>query len=368
MQSNTQRNSAFEIMRILAMFMVILEHCMLATAQDTDPYLGKLDLTGWGIGAFTVCAVNLFFLLSGYFLRSENFKLSRVVAIWAKTIFYSSVICIVISFITNSFDIKSNIMFLTPIFSKQYWYMQTYVAVALIMPFIAKGLENLNNRQLVFLIVILLVFFSIHQTFIKVVYTLDQTQGYGFIWACVMLIVGYWLRKNSETICKIPASLFLTGYILFSIMIFISNYLIVRFNIAGGVISRGNFYAYNSMTVLLQSSCLFCFFIVISKQNLQLPVINYLAKNILAGYLISAHPLLLYSIWQKYLNMGKYTENLISYVVLSIVFTILILLGCIFTDKSIEKIFKLFGTDKIKQNIDKLYTKHIDLKEIKNTL
>jgi len=43
-----QRNSAFEIMRILAMFMIILGHCMLATAENTEPYLGILDCTGWG--------------------------------------------------------------------------------------------------------------------------------------------------------------------------------------------------------------------------------------------------------------------------------------------------------------------------------
>lgn len=363
MQNKIQRNSAFEVMRLIAMFMVILGHCMLTTAQDTEPYLGKLDLTGWGIGAFIVCAVNLFFLLSGYFVRSENFKLSRVIDIWAKSIFYSFVIYIVISFITSSFDLKTSITFLTPIFSKQYWYMQTYIVVALIMPFIAKGLENLSNRQLTFLVVILFVFFSIHQTFIKVAYTLDQTQGYGFIWACVMLTVGYWLRKNSKTICKLSAMLYLAGYILISVMIFISNYLIVRLDIAGGVTSRGNFYAYNSVTVLLQSLCLFCFFIVLSKKNLHMPAINYLSKNVLAGYLISAHPLLLYPIWQKYLNMGKYTENIVVYIGLSIVFTILILLGCIFIDKIIEKIFKFFGMEKLKYNVNRLYTKHIDSKE-----
>ena len=237
MQNKTQRNSAFEIMRLLAMFMVILGHCMLATAKNTEPYLGIIDLTGWGIGSFTVCAVNLFFLLSGYFLSSENYKLSRVVDIWIKTIFYSSIIYIAISFITNTFDLKTCITFFVPIFSKKYWYMQTYVAVGLITPFIAKGLKNLSNRQLTFLIAVLLVFFSIHQTFIKVVYTLDQTEGYGFIWACVMLTIGYWLRKNSPHVCELSreGGLYLFGYILISIMIFISNYLIVKLQLFMGL-------------------------------------------------------------------------------------------------------------------------------------
>ena len=73
-----QRNSAFEMMRLLAMFMVILGHCVLVTAQDTEPYLGTLDNMGWSIKAFTVCAVNLFFLLSGFLSIRKNLRLAEL--------------------------------------------------------------------------------------------------------------------------------------------------------------------------------------------------------------------------------------------------------------------------------------------------
>ena len=87
-----ERNSAFEIMRLLAMQMIIWGHCMMATAKNQQPYLGIIDCIGWGVGAFTVCAVNLYFLLTGYFLKSTNCRLNRIIAIWLKTIFYSFVI------------------------------------------------------------------------------------------------------------------------------------------------------------------------------------------------------------------------------------------------------------------------------------
>ena len=350
-----KRNSAFEIMRLLAMFMVIIGHCVLVTAQDTEPYLGTLDNMGWGIKAFTVCAVNLFFLLSGFFLNSYEFKISRVADIWIKTIFYSGIIYIIITFFTSSFSFKECIQYFMPVLNKKYWYMQTYVATALVAPFIGQTLEKLNNGRLTFLVTVLLLFFSFHETFIKVENTLDRTQGYGFIWACVMLVVGYWLRRNKGTINKLSVWIYFVSYILISIAIFVSNYLIVKYDIAAGVTSRGNFYAYNSLTVFLQSISLFCFFVKLSMNDAVIPSINYLARNSLAGYLISTHPLLFVVLWADWFKMGSYTEKPWLYVLLSFVFSAITLLMCIFIDKLIEKIAVKCKIDATLSKLDVLY-------------
>lgn len=350
-----QRNTTFELMRILAMFMVILGHCVGATAQDVEPYLGILDCTGWGIKAFTVCAVNLFFLLTGYFISSKSFKLSRIVEIWFRTIFYSAIIYFIISFATSSFSIKEGIGFLLPVLMEKYWYIQTYIVIALVAPFIAISLESLSAKKILYLVVILLSFFSIHQTFGKVAFTLDQTQGYGFIWGCVMLVVGYYLKRITPSVCKLPACIYLLGYILVSGAIFVSNMLIVKFGIAGGVTSRGNFYAYNSVTVLVQSICLFCFFVKLSQKKWTNKVVNSISKNALAGYLISAHPLLLYPLWTDYLKMQNYAGNIGIYVGLAIIYTIIILLICVGIDKIVDKIIKKMKINHIFYQLDKLY-------------
>lgn len=332
-----ERNSAFEIMRLLAMFMIILGHCAMATAKDQQPYLGTLDCIGWGIGAFTVCAVNLFFLLTGYFMNSAHYRFGRIVSLWLKTIFYSGIIYILYSIIVHSFSIKDCIGYFLPVLTKKYWYMQTYIVCALLIPFIAKGLEQLKTMQLNILIGILVTFFCLHQTFIKVQYTLDQTQGYGVIWACVMYIIGYWLRKNKQKIMEKPTWEYLGIYVLTSIAIFASNYLIVRWNIAGGVTSRGNFYAYNSVTVLVQSVCLFCVFVKASGKNIKNKTANFLAENCLAGYLISAHPLVLYSLWTDWLPINQYTTRPVLYIMVSIILSVVVLLICILIDKIVDQ-------------------------------
>ena len=349
-----ERNSAFEIMRLLAMQMIIWGHCMMAKAKKQKPYLGIIDCIGWGVGAFTVCAVNLYFLLTGYFLKSTNCRLNRIIAIWLKTIFYSFVIYMLYVCVTKSFSIKESISYLFPIITKKYWYMQTYIVGALISPFLAKGLEQLKDKQIAILIGILVSFFSIHQTFIKVRYTLDQTQGYGIIWACVMYIIGYWIRKNRESISKKPLWIYCSIYILTSMVIYASNYLIVKWNIAGGVSSRGNFYAYNSVTVLIQSIGLFCVFVKASSRKVTNKLINSLAAHSLAGYLISAHPVLLYSLWIECIHLNRYMENAFLYVTVSFLLSTLVLLICILIDKILEELLIKIKTTNNYRKIDRI--------------
>lgn len=273
------RSSAFELLRIVAMFMVVLGHCMMATAKDQEPYLGIIDNIGWCIGAFTVCAVNEFFLLTGYFAKGENFKLGRIISIWLKTFFYSTVIYIIVSYMQETFSVREMVQYMLPVMTKRYWYMQVYIAFSFLAPYLAFGLERLTKKQHTFLIAVLIIFFSIHQTFIKVAMTLDQSQGYGIIWAIVMFTIGNWLKRyGNEYIEKIRAGIFLIAYILCSVAIFISNYLVVMLDIAGGVTSRGNFYAYNSITVLVQSICLFCYFMQLSKRMKYRKCVNWLGK------------------------------------------------------------------------------------------
>lgn len=351
-----KRSSAFELMRIIAMFMIVLGHCMLATAQNVEPYLGIMDNLGWWFKAFTVCAVNLFFLLTGYFSKTSSFKLSKILGTWLKTIFYSFVIYIILSFPTGSFRLLEGIGYIFPIFLKKYWYMQTYIVVALVAPFITYTLEKIDIRRQTFLIGVLVVFFSLHQTFIKVEATLDTSQGYGFIWASSMLVIGHWLhriQREKDLLFQIPVIVYLIGYILLSIMIFISNYLIVKYEIAQGVASRGNFYAYNSLTVFLQSVCLFCVFLRLSKTMPYNRIINYLAGNTLAVYLISGHPLLLGLLWIKYFNMSQWWDRPVIYVILAVMLSVVVMMICILIDKAVDKVYQKTGIRRILLKADR---------------
>lgn len=366
-----KRNSAFELMRIICIYFIILGHCTLASAENIEPYLGIIDNVGWFIKAFTVCSVNCFFLLTGFFADSERFRLGNVLYVWFKTFFYSVVIYLMVSGMTGNFKFTQLIGYCAPVFCKKYWYMQTYLVAALIVPYLGRLLESLDMKKHTFLLIVLMLFFSFHQTFWQVSTTLDTMQGYGIIWCLVLFIVGNWLKRYGNVIIeRVSTLLWVMAYIAISIMIFVSNYLIVKFNVAQGVASRGNFYAYNSLTVFIQGICLFCFFIKLSKKISYVKKINIFGKNVLAGYLISAHPLLIFTLWTDVFDMPRFWNKPMIYVITAILLTAIVLYICILIDKIVDLVLGKISLRSVLHQTDKwlLFSTSRNNRELENEI
>jgi surface polysaccharide O-acyltransferase-like enzyme len=332
------RNSSFEIMRLLAMFMIVYEHCMGAISLHTNDVLSAIDNLSWLCEAFTICSVNLFFLLTGYFASSKSFKVGKTAYVWGKTIFYSLVIYLLaVAVGADSFTVKKAVSYACPIFTRKYWFMQVYIVLIILSPYIMTSVEQLTMKKHLTLVCILLVFFSLHQTFIPVSRTLDYTQGYGIIWAVVLLIVGNFLNKwGGAFIKKIPAAVFLAGYVFIALCMFASNVAIIKFDIAQGVTSRNNFYQYNSISTLAESLCLFCFFAKLSMGGWSSRIVNRISASALAVYLIAGHPLLLGSIWSKIFHMEKYLGNLPVYFAMAVVLSVVVVAVSIAVDMAVE--------------------------------
>ena len=340
-----ERSSSFEIMRLLAMYMIVFEHCLLATALNSVEALSLADNVAWLLEAFTICAVNLFFLLTGYFMNNRSFHFRKWLGTWGKTVFYSAGIYLAAVLLgAEAFGIKAFINYCCPVLMKSYWFMQTFIVLSFLLPYLAIMLDHISEKQHALLCGMLLSFFCLHQTFIPVAQTLDNSQGYGIIWAVVLCVVGSFLKRyGSKYIQKVPTMLYLVGYILIAVGIFITNILIVKFDIAGGITSRGNFYAYNSVSVFWESLLLFCFFIRISEKKFHSRVINWLSGSALAVYLIGSHPLLLTGIWTRIVPMPDFSANLGQYLLAATLISIVIVLLCVLVDKMVNEIAKFLG-------------------------
>lgn len=357
LKKGNTRSSSFEIMRIVAMFMVVAGHCLMATAlHDTEP-LSACDNVAWLVSAFGICAVNLFFLLTGYFLCERNDRLSKIVSLWGKTVFISiSIYLVACATGIMEFGKKDLIQFLFPILFKRYWFIQTYIVLALLLPFISKLVKILSGRQHLAISIILITFFCVHQTFIPVKYTLDTTQGYGIVWGVILAIVGSLIKRNADKIKKmIPIGLCLGGYILVAIGIFATNWLIVKFDIAQGITSRGNFYAYNSISVFLEAILLFLFFVKMEDRIGSNGLINQIGHSILTAYLISAHPALLFYLWTDIFKLTGVIEiSILLYLFLMFLLTGGVIAVCVVADKVLGKFSRLLHIDRLIMRMDRL--------------
>ena len=103
----------------------------------------------------SIC-VNLYVLISGYFLLYCDFKSSRIVRTWFLTCFYSFIITLLFYIILpGSVTIPMLIKSLFPISTDYYWFVTQYIGVLLLSPFIGILARILNRKQYIFLLIAL---------------------------------------------------------------------------------------------------------------------------------------------------------------------------------------------------------------------
>ena len=175
------RQANFELLRIIAMFMVVILHWNTNSGLLLD--VGS-PVTGdgvWSLVTESVCivAVNVYVLISGYFLSSCTFSFRRVAQVLVQTLFYTVLIPPVLALVgvlswsevLNPYHIWNSIF---PVQSGHYWFVSAYVVLCLLSPFFNAGLETLSQKRIQQLLAALLLFFCIGKSFSPLRVALDR--------------------------------------------------------------------------------------------------------------------------------------------------------------------------------------------------
>lgn len=193
----TKRQANFELLRIVAMLMIITLH-----------YLNKSDLlllytqehsaVNYGthlIEAFCIVAVNCYVLLSGYFLVDSAWKPGRVVSLAAQILFYSllipaALICVgVVSF--GELSVYDWLNYVLPIETEHYWFATAYLIMYALAPVLAAGVRAVDKRTLRIVIGIMVLYNSLWKSLVPATLATDR-YGYDYGWfLCLFLIAAY---------------------------------------------------------------------------------------------------------------------------------------------------------------------------------
>ena len=114
-----------------------------------------------GIGflmTLTAVAVNVYILITGYFMINSSYKWNKIPHIWLQVAFYSFIITLIIKF-ANAEDIglKSLLLSGFPIFNDKYWFVTKYLGLIAIAPFLSKLIQALSCKEYKILLIILFV-------------------------------------------------------------------------------------------------------------------------------------------------------------------------------------------------------------------
>ena len=162
--SKRVRDSSIELLRIAAMFCIVICHFATHGKFEFDTNTVTVPRLWWYFiemgGNF---GVNVFVLVSGYFLinaRGELFNLRRILKFWGQVFFYS----VSIYFAFRLFGIgeltsKPVTDILFPITFRQWWFASTYFVLYLLHPFINRLLRNLSKEEFQRFLILLMMMF-----------------------------------------------------------------------------------------------------------------------------------------------------------------------------------------------------------------
>lgn len=335
-----QRNFGLDILRIISMVMILTLHYL-----DKGGLLGKENNSNfyyifyYWLEAVSIIAVNVYVLISGYFLVETEFKWKKVLKLWGEVIFYSiTIYLILIIFGHKEIQIKELVKSFFPILTKEYWFVNVYLMMYILSPFMNKLIYSLDKEQYRKLLVILIIGFSIYGI-LPSEYTFDSTGGYGIIWfVCLYLIAGYIRLHFNSSIKSIRyVGIYFSCTILITICMLLIDWLC---NYLGRATLIGKILQYNNIIVLIESIAIFMFFKQLNiKGNKLMKIVKITAPCTFAVYLIHEQYALRTILYDKILYIEMCYYNPYS-IFISIGSIMLMFLMCIIIELIRQRVFR----------------------------
>ena len=307
-----ERLSNIELLRVISMLLIILFHA----SHHTNFYFEYRCLNYYiikVINHFGELGVNLFFLISGYFLVNKKIKLKRIILIWFELLFYN-VICLIACVLFNiNYELNSiqNIVrFFTPFYHVFWWFASAYILIYLLTPILNMILKKTSKKRLCDYLIVMLIIYCIIPTVLGIFENTSENFLFynRFFWGIIMYLIGGYIRlyglKAIDTIKK-SINISLISFLCILITIYtISKH--PHFFEKIGLLNPNYLWPPNTICEFLLAIGIFGIFIKLNIK--QIKIINKLATTTLGVYLLHDHQGLL--IWKNIIHLEIYQYNI----------------------------------------------------------
>lgn len=300
-----------ELLRCVAMMMVIVLHYLGKGKLLPDLTGGELDVTGaaaWLLEAFCIVAVNVYMLISGFFLCTSSFKLSRLLQLLLQVWLYSVVFGILGAatgmIAETPVDTHYFLTLIFPISMEHYWFLTAYIFLYLLLPFVGTAVKRMTKRQLQTALALLLITFCALKSILPLRLEKDA-MGYDCLWyLCVFLTAAYirrfgmaFLEKRRRAVCL---------YVGCSLLAFAGTMVLRIVFVRTGSLGRmtGMCMEYNHILPFLAAVGLFGAFVKTEIKGKISGVINRVAPYTLGVYLLHENLGLRYT-WQNWFGADR---------------------------------------------------------------
>lgn len=331
MNKEVIRESNFELLRIMAILMIISLHYLnFGGALSIHDIGSKHYYISHLLESFFIIAVNLFVLITGYFnVNTKKVKISKLLQLPFLGYLYGTIFLILsIILEIDRISFKSIIKYVQPFLDGGYWFIKIYIILQVISPFLNILLNTLTKKSYQVLLGIMIIFFSLWPSF--ALFPPNNDAGYGIISFSILYSIGYYLKKHYK-VDRIK-----WVYLTFYILCMLGTYL---WNILQPIVRLDTAWMYNFPLNILGAVFLFLFF---SRVNTKSKVINYISTYTFPIYLIHFNPFIIELVFKRILRCQDFwfSKYFIAHLIISVVTLYSMSFGIEFIRKLIFKAVK----------------------------
>ena len=312
------RQSNFELLRIIAILLVLLLHAdffALSGPSVNEIESNTIDST-LRILFQTICiaAVDIFVMISGWFGIKPTFK--GFINLIFQTLYYAILIyaiCVVCGFESITFTGIKDIILAT----SGNWFIKSYILLYILAPILNAYIESAKRSQLRFTLTCFYIFqfiygwlFPASSDYLVGGYSPISFIGLYLLARYIRIYEPWPTNKSQKALCVY----------LVAIFIFVTTACVVP-SIAFGL---NNVYGYNFLTYISPTTiaCAVLTVILISKLSISNSLVNRLAKSSFAVYLVFVNPNILSSYGNQFSILHHHYTGVMYWVI-----TILIVLA-----------------------------------------
>jgi len=316
------RNSHYEILRIIAMLSVFLSHVPCAPdALAANKILHSFFYCG---GAF---GVNLFVLIGSWFLAEQDFRIERVFRIGFQTVFYG------IAFYVISIVLGSGISLHNLILCFSLWFPFGYICMLCLSPFLEK--MSISHKKAIIMtifslsVIVLILMLTDKWNILTLVFSKGIFLGpvwYSFIYVFISCF------KNK--ICKAVKNSHEMKYFILSAILYLLMFICLYYfdeDVVRAVFSPVCFF----------SALLFFFGFLSFDRTFSNNVVNLIASTSFGVYLIQGHRIFMVYIWERYISFSTLSKSSVwLYTIAALLLFLILVFAARIVDSIWRKIFR----------------------------
>ena len=302
-----QRKSNFELMRIFAIFLIVIFHASMDLNQSmnfqhvfTPNMIPIFLLGGWGR-----LGVGLFVIVSSWYLQEKEFDPKRgkkFIYICYITVYYAFLVPFIMKLThLREVSISDFLKALLSPFINSYWYVSSYLMLLVFYPIINKCIKALSYQELKYTTVAMLIISDIWS--ILALSRVAQVTGEFMTFLTLYFLVACMKRKPDNWFMKKSGmKAVLMYFLIIGICVFteiLGTYFNIHFLISIAVRILNN----NSIFIDFFAILIFCVFF---KMNIKYNVVlNTIAKTTLGVYVLHTTSAFSCDGWDRFFFLGR---------------------------------------------------------------